>query len=115
MPYYMHQWVYKDAEIRAMVKAPRDRAEVVRIATTAFGGVLHAFFFTFGDYDGICITEFPDKETAMACVMSVLGQGGLVRVRTTALLTPEEGQEAMERAHAVLATQPDLPPGAGAT
>jgi|SRR6516225_7927774 uncharacterized protein with GYD domain len=102
MPYFMHQWVYKDVEMRKMATCVRNRAEIVRVATRAFGGALHSFFFTFGEYDGISITEFPDKETAMACLMSVVGQGGLMRVRTTVLLTPEEGQEAMQKAHAVL-------------
>ena len=45
------------------------------------------------------------NETAMACLMSVVGQGGLERVRTTVLLTPEEGKEAMENAYAVLQSQ----------
>jgi uncharacterized protein with GYD domain len=73
----MHQWTYKDSHIREMVTKPSDRAEIVRVATEAFGGTLHQFFLAFGEYDGVAIAEFPDATTAMACMMSVYGQGGL--------------------------------------
>lgn len=102
MPFFMHQWVYKDKEVHAMVSSPQDRSEVVRLATEAFGGTLHQFFFSFGEYDGVAISEFPDNETATACLMSIIGQGGLKDIVTTVLMTPEESESAMTRAHDVL-------------
>ena len=102
MAFFMHQWNYKDNEIHAMVSSPQNRSEVVRLATEAFGGTLHHFFFAFGEYDGVAITEFPDNATATACLMSIVGQGGLVDVVTTVLMTMEEGETAMAKAHEVL-------------
>lgn len=99
MPYYLHQWRYKDPAVRAMVKTPQDREEVVTLAAKAFKGRLHGFFFCFGDYDALCISEFPDNRTAMACVMSIVGQGGLECLKTTALVTQEEARNAMSDAH----------------
>ena len=93
MPHYLHQWAYKDREVRAMVTQPQDREEVVRVAVEAFGGKLHGFYFCFGDYDGACIAEFPNNETAMACLMSIFGEGGLLTLRTTPLMTPRELQD----------------------
>jgi uncharacterized protein with GYD domain len=98
MPFYLHQWRYKDPAVRAMVTNPQNREEVVTVAAKAFNGRLHGFFFCFGDYDGVCISEFPDNQTAMACVMSIVGQGGLVTLRTTALITQEEARGAMNHA-----------------
>lgn len=102
MPHYMHQWTYKDRQLRAMATRPQEREEVVRIATEAFGGRLHQFFFALGEFDGISISEFPDEETAMACIMSIVSQGALANIRTTALLTPREAKSAMRRAHEVI-------------
>ncbi len=102
MAFFMHQWNYKDNEIHAMVSNPQNRSEVVRLATEAFGGTLHQFFFSFGQFDGVAITEFPDNQTATACLMSIMGQGGLVDVTTTVLMTTEESQGAMTKAHNVL-------------
>lgn len=103
MPYYLHQFSYKDREIRDMVTKPHDRAEVVRVAIEAFRGKLHQFYFTLGEYDGLSISEFPDNETALACVMSIAGQGGLAILRTTALVTTQETERAMKKAHKLLA------------
>ena len=102
MPFFMHQWNYKDNQVLAMVSNPQNRSEVVRLATEAFGGKLHQFFFAFGQYDGVAITEFPDNETATACLMSIMGQGGVVDIVTTVLMTTEEAQSAMKKAHDVL-------------
>ena len=85
-----------------MVLEPQDRAEVVRIAVQAFHGKLHSFFLCFGQYDGMAITEFPDDVTAMACMMSTAGEGGLEAINTTSLLSMEDGQRAMRLANEVV-------------
>ena len=102
MPFYLHQWIYKDSTVREMVVQPQNREEIVRVASEAFKGRLLNFYLSLGEYDGVCISEFPDNETAMACLMLVLGQGAVERIKTTPLLTQEEARAAMERAHAVL-------------
>jgi len=112
MPYYLQQWTYKDPEIRAMVTMPQNREEIVRLATEAFNGKLHNFFLCFGEFDGMGITEFPDNKTALACMMSVLGQGGLVTIKTTPLLTAAESEEAMLLAHSIVS--PYQPPSGAA-
>ena len=112
MAFFMHQWTYKDPHIREMVTKPADRAEIVRVATEAFGGTLHQFFLAFGDFDGVAISEFPDETTALACMMSIYGQGGLSSLKTTFLIPSEQGKLAMELAQKVLG---GAPPPAGPT
>jgi uncharacterized protein with GYD domain len=104
MPMYLHQWNYKDQQIRKMLdeSIDLDREEVVRTATEAFGGTLHAFYFCFGAYDGLAITEFRDETTALACVMAVFGQGRVQDVTTTPLFTPADGKKAVRYAQEVL-------------
>ena len=108
MPFFLHQWTYKDQQVRAMVTHPQDREDIVRVAVVAFGGKLHSFFFSFGDYDGMCITEFPDNKTALASLMSIIGSAGLSALKTTPLITQEEAKTAMKLANDMVA--PYKPP-----
>jgi|SRR5271166_1625925 len=107
MPLYMHQWVYKDEQIKRMITQPqdRDRENIVRIATKAFDGKLLNFYFTFGEFDGMSISEFKDNETALACLMSIIGQGRLQSIKTTVLFENESAQEAMRKAHKIVKTK----------
>jgi uncharacterized protein with GYD domain len=99
--YYLFQWKYKEQAIKAMVEAPQDRPAELRKAVEAFGGRLHQFFFAFGDYDGISIVEFPNNEMCAACAVMLTGSGATAALRTTVLLTANEGQEAMLKANSV--------------
>jgi uncharacterized protein with GYD domain len=110
MPHFLTQWTYKDEEVRQMVIHPQNREEVVRLAVEALGGSLHGFYFCLGEYDGACITEFPDKETAMACLMLVMGHSAARTLRTTPLLTQDEAQVAMQKANEVFDRTPYEPP-----
>jgi uncharacterized protein with GYD domain len=97
MPHYLFQWTYENASIKAMVADPHNREAEVRKAVEAFGGKLHQFFYAFGEADGIAIVEFPDNKSCSACSLT-LGSGGAARLWTTALMTMEEGWQAMQTA-----------------
>jgi uncharacterized protein with GYD domain len=105
MPFYLHQWNYKDQYIKKMMLEPEDRADVVRTATAAFGGTLHSFFYCFGRYDGVAISEFPDSESALACLMAIFGQGRISGVHTTTLFSADEGLRAMFQVRRLFASQ----------
>jgi len=101
MPYYLFQWKYKDASIKAMIETPQDRPAELRKAVEAFGGRVHQFFFAFGDYDGVSIVEFPDNERCAACAVTLTGAGANAALRTTVLLTANEGNASMLQASSV--------------
>ena len=101
MPFYLFQWQYKDPAIKAMVDTPQDRREELRKAVEAFGGRLHQFFFAFGEFDGVSVVEFPDNESCAACSVTLTGAGANAALRTTVLLTANEGHSAMRRASSV--------------
>ena len=63
----------------------------------AAGGKLHAFYFAIGQDDVIGIAEFPDQATATAVSVAVRATG-MVSIRTTVLLTPEEMDAATKKA-----------------
>jgi uncharacterized protein with GYD domain len=108
MPFYLHQWTYKDQQIRNMLLGNElnDRREIVKTATEAFGGTLHHFFYAFGEFDGVAISSFKDNEAALACCSAIYAQGKILRVHTTPLFTAEEGVRAMRLAASTL-----KPPG----
>ncbi len=74
------------------VKNIRDtlkRAKAFRALIENRGGKLREHLYTFGEYDIVMVTEFPDDETAAAAVMALASLGN-VRVKTMPAFTDEE-------------------------
>ncbi|MBN9589041.1 MAG: GYD domain protein [Alphaproteobacteria bacterium 64-11] len=65
------------------------RTAAVKKAVASVGGKLDALYWALGEDDAISIVDLPDAETAAALGMA-LGASGLVRTRTTRLLTADE-------------------------
>ena len=107
MPTFMHQWRYKDELVKEFIRTPgaSDRADVVRLSMKAFGGKLLAFYFCFGEFDGVAISEFEDEETALACIMQIFGQGRIQNVRSATLFSPSAVEHSIKIARAVLKKQ----------
>ena len=99
MPYFLFQWKYKDEAVKAMVETVQDRRAELGKAVEAFGGRVHQFFFAFGDHDGLSIVEFPDNESCAACAVMLTSAGANVALKTTVLMSANEGQAAMLRAY----------------
>jgi uncharacterized protein with GYD domain len=55
-------------------------------------------YLAFGEYDVIGIMEMPDHVSAAAFSLAASAGGGLKAVKTTPLLTVEEGIEALKKA-----------------
>jgi hypothetical protein len=56
--------------------------------------------FAFGEHDVVARIHFPDNEAAAAFAMLISSTGGVKSLKTTPLLTMEEGIRAMARAAA---------------
>ena len=61
-------------------------------------GKLEALYYAFGDADVIAIGEFPKPEDAAAFSIAVSAGGAVKSIKTTPLMTVEQGQAAMKRA-----------------
>jgi uncharacterized protein with GYD domain len=61
-------------------------------------GKIKCAFLTFGDYDVVGILELPDDITAAALSMALMAGGGIKNVKTTPMITWEEGVKAMKKA-----------------
>ena len=61
---------------------------------------MERFWLSFGEYDIIGVVQMPDSVSAAAFSMAVAAGGACKAVKTTPLLTTEEGIEAMKKAAA---------------
>jgi uncharacterized protein with GYD domain len=99
MSHFMVRWQFTDTSSKALVAKPQDRTGAATALIEGFGGKLHSYFFTFGEYDGIAICEFPDNTAVAACSMAAAATGRYARFETVTLLTAKEAEVAMKRAH----------------
>jgi uncharacterized protein with GYD domain len=72
------------------------RLQAVEEAVKGLGGTVDGFYFAFGETDVYVIVDLPNAIDAAALSLSVCAGGG-ARTRTTALLTPQEMDEAARR------------------
>jgi uncharacterized protein with GYD domain len=64
------------------------------------GGRLESFWLAFGDYDTHVILQVPDNISAAALSLAAAAGGSVKAVKTTPLMTMDEGMEAMRKAAA---------------
>ena len=98
MPHYLVQTAYTPEACAAMVKSPQDRLEAVRPVVERLGGKLLSMYMAFGEYDVVGIAEMPDNVSAAAFSMAVAAGGSVRTVKTTPLMTIQEGNEAFRKA-----------------
>ena len=98
MPHYLLQAAYTPEAWAAMVKNPQSREEAVRPVIEGLGGKLVCSFFALGEYDTIAIVDMPDNVSATAFSMAAAAGGGVKAIKTTPLMTAQEGIAAMRKA-----------------
>ena len=99
MSHFMVRWQFTGASAKALVDKPHDRTGAARALIEGFGGKLHSYYISFGEYDGLVICEFPDNKAAAACSMTATSTGAFTRFESIALLTAAEAEAAMKHAH----------------
>ena len=98
MPLYMTQAGYTSEAWAALTQNPENRGEAIGRLAESMGGRVLSFYNSFGEYDLVVIYEAPDESTAAAIVLAAVSPGHLSSVKTTVLLSAEEGMEAMRKA-----------------
>ena len=98
MPYYMIQASYSSDAWGSQIKNPQNHAEAIRPSIEKLGGKLDDVYFTFGEYDIVGIVQFPDNQSAAALSIAAASSGSVKSLKTTPLMTIEEGIEAVNKA-----------------
>ncbi len=101
MPHYLIRASFTSEAWANLIKNPQNRREVVAKAIESAGGKQEAFYFALGEDDAYVIVDMPDNVSAAALGMTVSASGALKSYSTTALMTAEEGMEAMKKAGGV--------------
>ncbi len=98
MSLYSVQVSYTPEAWATLIKKPQDRVKTVGHAAEKLGGKVVGSWMTFGDYDIMVILDMPDQVAAAAFAVAVAAGGACKSVKTTPLLSIEQGIEAMKKA-----------------
>jgi len=109
MPTYLTFSSYSKSAWREMVQHPEDREAAARNVIEASGGRLLAFYWMFGEYDGLAIYESEDVVMAATVLAGIVASGRIDGMTTHALLGGSEARRVLELAKSAAAEY--VPPG----
>jgi uncharacterized protein with GYD domain len=97
MPKYLVQANYIGEGVKGLLKegGSSRRAAVEKLITSG-GGKLETFYYAFGKTDLFVIADFPDN-ASMAAVALTVAASGVINMKTTVLMTPEELDKAAKK------------------
>jgi uncharacterized protein with GYD domain len=98
MAKYLFQATYTSDAWAAQVKNPHNRVEALRPVIEGLGGRIESAYFAFGEYDAVAIFDMPDNVSMAAFSLAAAAGGAVKAVKTTPLMSIEEGMEAMRKA-----------------
>lgn len=98
MAHYLLQVAYTPEAWSALVSSPQDRTKALQGVIGNLGGKMEQFWLSFGEYDVVGVLEMPESVSAAAFSMALAAGGACRDVKTTPLLSTQEGLEAMKKA-----------------
>src|ERR1700687_3103764 len=98
MPLYMSQFAYTPEAWANLTKNPQDRTEAIAELARRMGGRLVSLYYSFGEHDGIVLSDVPDDVSAAARAMAPAAAGHVRSIKTTRLFTTQEAVAAMKKA-----------------
>ncbi len=100
MAKYLIEGSYVGEGIKGLLKeGGSSRRQAVDKLLASVGGKVDSFYYAFGDVDVYIVVDVPDNVTAAAIALTV-GASGVVRIKTTVLMTPEEVDAAAKKSPA---------------
>ena len=98
MAQYLVQVGYTPEAWAKLIAKPENRLEALSPALAKLGGKWVQGWFSFGEYDLVAILEVPDNTAAAAFSLAASAGGAVRAIKTTPLLSIEEGLGAMKKA-----------------
>lgn len=98
MAYYLIQAAYTGESWATQIRNPQNRLDQLRPAIEGLGGSIENAFYAFGEYDILAIVQFPDNASAGAFSVAASAGGAAHSIKTTPLMTIDEGMEMMRKA-----------------
>ena len=95
MPKYLVEASYTAEGLKGLQRDKASgRREAIKKAVEGLSGKVEAMYYALGDHDVIVVVDLPSTIVATRLAVAV-SASGLVRTKTTALLTVEEADEAL--------------------
>jgi len=107
MGYYLLQLNYTPQGWAALVKNPQNRLQALAPVVQRLEGDIVNGWMQFGDYDVLVVCQLPEHVSAAALSMAISAGGAVERVKTTPLITFEEGIESLRKAAGTQYTPPE--------
>jgi uncharacterized protein with GYD domain len=102
---YMYQFAYTSQSWGPQFKNPQNRIEKIgRAAVEAAGGKFIGGWLCIGEYDAVLIVDLPNLESMAGLALAVAAGGSIKTRKTTALMSGDEGVEALRKAATVAKT-----------
>ena len=98
MGHYLIQAKFTDVAWASMAAKPQDRKELLAKVVGRLGGQIKDYWLSFGEYDAFVVVELPSDVKAEALQIAGMAGAGFKTLKTTSLLSVEEGMEAMKDA-----------------
>jgi len=98
MPKYLIQANYVGEGVKGLLKegGTSRRANLDKVIKS-LGGTMEAFYYAFGETDVFVLADLPDN-ASMAGLALTVAASGVVTLKTTVLMTPEEVDTATKKA-----------------
>lgn len=98
MPIFITQGRYTSEALKGMAAKPEDREKAIADLMEKAGAKLRAFYFTFGEYDFLSISEAPSEEVMASALIAGAASGGVSHLKTTVAMTSEQAMKAFKSA-----------------
>src|SRR5262245_25839812 len=97
MAHYLFQFAYTSDSWATQLQNPQNRVALVTPEVEKLGGRFECVYYAFGDYDIVGVLELPDNVSAAAFSLAISAGGAAKAVKTTPLMSIEEGIQAMQK------------------
>lgn len=98
MAHYLFQVAYTPEALKRLIAKPADRGAMVRKSIEKLGGTVLGTWLCFGEYDTVAVFEMPDNVSAASFALAVAAGGSCKAVKTTPLMSTEDGVAALKKA-----------------
>jgi uncharacterized protein with GYD domain len=101
MAQFLFQVAYTSDSWATQVREHGNVLERIQPLLDGCQGSVTGCFYAFGDYDLVLLADFPGAEEAAAFSLAATAGGSVKSIKTTPLLTVDQGITAMKRAEEV--------------
>jgi uncharacterized protein with GYD domain len=113
MPKFVTLFSLTSDSLARLMEQPTDRRGPVGRLAEAAGGRLEAYYWMFGQYDGLAIFDLPDSAAGAAMVLAATSTGVFRHVETHELIPADDLVAVLQRAQTLRPSY--QPPGQPST